>query len=316
MRTLPQHWAALCAVADPEKRPWLRTAGRILRWVVPAALVAYLAERLTRIGWTEVWDARPQSWVFYGLLVVAFFLQPLVDKLVYANLWRGGARLPFVVLLRKRFLNTLMIDYSGEAYLFAWARGRLGLPTATLGHAVKDSNVLSAGAGLVTIWLVLLVLVAAGAAELPGLAVGAVWFYAAASLLPLVLCGALVAAGARVTTLTRGQLLATFALHLGRSLAAQAIQLALWLSSGALASPAACLEFVALRLLVSRLPFVPGKDMIFVGAGLAAAGGIAATPAVAAVLVLVTASELVLDLVLVGLPWLVAGARPAAPARA
>ena len=67
----------------------------------------------------------------------------------------------------------------------------------------------------------------------------------------------------------------------------------------------ACLQFVALRLVVTRLPLVPNKDLVFVGAGIAAAGmaKVSVTP-VATVLVILAAADLVLACEFAGLPWL------------
>jgi hypothetical protein len=67
----------------------------------------------------------------------------------------------------------------------------------------------------------------------------------------------------------------------------------------------ACLQFVALRLVVTRLPLLPNKDLVFVGAGIAAAGmtKLSVTP-VATVLVILAADDLILALSFAGLPWL------------
>jgi hypothetical protein len=66
----------------------------------------------------------------------------------------------------------------------------------------------------------------------------------------------------------------------------------------------ACLQFVALRLVVTRLPMVPNKDLIFVGAGIAAAGltQVSVTP-IATVLVILAAADLILAGSFAGLPW-------------
>ena len=85
-------------------------------------------------------------------------LQPLGDFLVYRNLWGSGSAPPLSVILRKRFLNTAMLDYSGEIFFYFWAQARLKLPPGMLIHAIKDSNVLSAGAGLVMVWIMALML--------------------------------------------------------------------------------------------------------------------------------------------------------------
>ena len=69
-------------------------------------------------------------------------------------------------------------------------------------------------------------------------------------------------------------------------------------------SAVACLQFVAMRLVISRLPLVPNKDLVFVGAGIAAAGllKMPVTP-VATVLVILAAADLILGSLLGGLPW-------------
>jgi hypothetical protein len=55
---------------------------------------------------------------------------------------------------------------------------------------------------------------------------------------------------------------------------------------------------------VTRLPLIPHKDLIFVGAGIAAAGltKVSVTP-VATVLVILAAVDLVLGVVVAGIPW-------------
>jgi hypothetical protein len=65
------------------------------------------------------------------------------------------------------------------------------------------------------------------------------------------------------------------------------------------------LQFVALRLVVTRLPLVPNKDLIFVGAGIATAGvtKLAVTP-VATVLVILAAADLILAATVASVAWL------------
>ena len=82
------------------------------------------------------------------------------------------------------------------------------------------------------------------------------------------------------------------------------VEFFLWTVSGALPTAVACLQFVALRLVVTRLPLIPNKDLIFVGAGIAAAGftNVSVTP-VATVLVILAAVDLVLGVLVAGIPW-------------
>jgi len=97
----------------------------------------------------------------------------------------------------------------------------------------------------------------------------------------------------------------TFGIHFSRAALVLAVEFGLWELSGALPTAVACLQFVALRLVVTRLPLVPNKDLIFVGAGIAAAGmtNVSVTP-VATVLVILAAADLVLAATVAALAWL------------
>jgi hypothetical protein len=293
-----------CATARLNAR-WGNAALQVLRWGIPILLLAFLGYSLTHIGWDSVWDSRPGAPIFYLVLLLPFFVQPVADLIIYRNLLGVGRSLPLSVLLRKRYMNSIMLDYSGEAYLFFWARKNLDLKKGILLHAVKDTNVLSAGAGLAMVWLMLLALVFDGVMKLPAFLSVNSWTIVSIGSLPLVLCLALIVGGGRVTALSRGDVATTFAIHLARSITALALEFALWWLSGALPSATVCLEFVALRLLITRLPFVPNKELVFVGVGIAAAGLLdVSAPKVAAVLVLMTTVSLLQEFALVGLPWL------------
>jgi len=277
---------------------------QFLRWGIPAFLLVIIGRRLTELGWREIWTARPGNPGFYILLVLQFFLQPFGDYLVYRNLWGTANTPPMAVILRKRLLNTFMLDYSGEAFFFFWAQARLKLKPGLLVHGIKDSNLLSGGAGLVMVYLMLLGLLAVGGLKIPASLNDHGWLYVLVGSVPLILCAALVLGHRKLTALSRGQIAATFAIHFGRAALVLAVEFGLWESSGALPSAVACLQFVALRLVVTRLPLVPNKDLIFVGAGMAAAGmtSVAVTP-VATVLVILAAADLILAASVATLAW-------------
>jgi hypothetical protein len=282
--------------------PWGKRGLQLVRWAIIIALLVIIGRRLTELGWREIWIARPAGIVFYLLLVAQFFVQPTGDFFIYRNLWTG--KHPSLgVILRKRFLNNVM-DYTGEVFFFFWAQRHVKLPTATLVHSIKDSNILSAGAGLSMVWLMAPLLLATGGLHLPKEWVGQAWLYVLLGSLPLVLCGVLVLAHRKVTVLSRGQIAATFGIHFFRALLMLVVEFFLWTVSGALPTAVACLQFVALRLVVTRLPLIPNKDLIFVGAGIAAAGitKVSVTP-VATVLVILAAVDLVLGVVVAGIPW-------------
>jgi hypothetical protein len=278
---------------------------QLLRWLVPIILLVIIGRRLTELGWHEIWVARPGNPVFYALLVLQFLMQPFGDYFVYRNLWGRRNTPPMTVILRKRVMNTFMLDYSGELFFFLWAQGNLKLKPGMLVHGIKDSNVLSGGAGLAMLYLMALVLLASGGLKIPAGISAHGWLYLLAGSIPLILCSVLVLGRRTLTALTTRQIAGTFLIHFTRAFLVLVVEFWLWQLSGALPSTVACLQFVALRLLVTRLPVVPNKDLIFVGAGIAAAGmtRVSVTP-VATVLVILAAADLILALSFAGLPWL------------
>lgn len=288
------------AKLDPR---WTKHAVRLLHWGVPAGLLIYLAWRISQIGWGQVWDARPANIGFYAAVLLQFYVQPLADLAIYRNLLRAGGKIPLTVQLRKRYINTFL-DYSGELYFFFWARKHLRLKTTLLFHAVKDSNVLSASAGLVMVWMTIIAVAVSGGLKLPHLTASGLWTFLSLGSLPLALALAIFFGGRRATMLSRRQIASTFGIHVARSVTQLSLDLVVWWLSGALPSVVACLQFVALRVLVTRLPLIPNKDLVFVGVGIAAAGVLQVSePKVAAALVIMSALGLVQNLVFVGLPW-------------
>jgi hypothetical protein len=301
---MEMHWHALGAFAEKVNARWGKPLKAIFRWGIPSALLVLVGYALTRVGWAKILDARPASLGFYAILLLPFFVQPICDMLIYRYLLGVGRALPLTALLRKRYMNTIMLDYSGEVFFFFWARKNLKVKDGLLLHAVKDSNVLSASAGLVALWLMLLVLVLGGVVKVPMLQATS-WTVVLLGSIPLVLGLALFAGGRRLTDLSRGAILTTFAIHLFRCILGLWLEYLIWWLSGALPTSGDCLAYVALHLLVTRLPLIPNKNLIFVGVGMAAVGMMkASAPNVAAVLVLITAIDLIQDMVVVGLPWL------------
>lgn len=288
--------------ASKTGRVWLK----LVQWGIPLLLLAIIGRRLSQLGWREIWEARPANPGFYLLLVLQFFLQPLGDYLVYRNLW-GANRPPLAVILRKRLMNTFMLDYSGEAFFFLWAKRHLNLSRGMLVHAIKDSNILSGGAGLAMVYLLLLLLLATGGLRIPAAMGAHAWLFVLAGTVPLILSAALVLGHRKLTALSRRQIATTFAIHFSRAALVLGVEFGLWELSGALPSAIASLQFVTLRLVVTRLPLIPNKDLIFVGAGIATAGlaKMAVTP-VATVLVILAAADLVLAAGVAAITWFAA----------
>lgn len=275
-----------------------------MHWGIPLLLLGIVVYGLTKVGWSNIYKSRPTAWSFYLVLLVPFFVQPIADLFIYRRLLGVGKKLPLWIFLRKRCMNSIMVDYSGEVYFFLWARRNLKIKDSTLLHAVKDSNVLSASVGLIVLWLMVLVLLVAGVVKIPVVS-RSTWWVVALGSVPLILAVALFLGHKKLTRTSRKDMVHTFSLHFLRAISVMGLEYLQWWFSAALPTSGDCLKFVALRLLVTRLPLIPNKELIFVGVGVAAAGSMnISTPKVAAVLVLTTLIDRLQDIVIVGVPWL------------
>ena len=196
----------------------------MVRWIFPAALLAIWGIPCTNWDGRKIRQSLPTDWLFYALLLASYFIQPVADLIVYRRLWKTAAPIGLAVFLRKRFMNGTLFAYSGEGYLFLWAKQHLQLPKGMLLHAIKDSNLLSATAALVVFLGLLIVLVSSGQWQIPVILDGNLWIYAAVLCFPLVLGVGFVLARNKVTALRSDQIAFTFAVHCVRTVVSHASQ--------------------------------------------------------------------------------------------
>lgn len=266
----------------PWRARWIAFAGsergrRVLvvaRVGFVAALVGYLAWRLTVIGWGEVLRALPSTPWFYALFLLAFVQLPLAETLVYRLLWRFRLADGLGVFLRKRVLNQDVLGYSGEVYLYLWARERAGSRRgAALWHDIRDNNVLSSVASTLVAVGLLVYFVLAGHVDVR------TWL-GGHTVLEGALVGVLLAVLGAVALRFRRYLFALplrlavpiFGVHVVRLLAVNALQVAQW----AVVLPEVPLgvwfTFLAATLVIERVPVLPNRDLLFFGVGLELAG--------------------------------------------
>jgi hypothetical protein len=230
----------------------------VIGGLLTAAMIAGLARELLASGLSGLGRAVPASplfYVFFGLL----YLSPITgDYVIFRRLW-GIPFAGFVALIKKRIANEVVFGYSGEAYFYAWARARATMVAAPFG-AVKDVSILSAVAGnamtLAMIALAVPLVRALLTPETLRLVAGSAAVTIAISL-PFLLFSR------RVFSLPRRTLWWIFGVHWVRLLAGQGLIALAWHYALPGVSIGLWLALAALRMLVSRLPLVPNKDLLF-----------------------------------------------------
>jgi hypothetical protein len=241
---------------DRARAPWAGLAATLFSLIVIVAAL-YQARGL------HLADLRamvPRTPLFWATFVLGYLAGPVSEWIIYRRLWRVGPE-AIVPLLRKLVYNELLLGYLGEAYFYGWARRRLALPTTPFG-TVKDVAVMSAMAGnAMTAMVVLLALPFASLLTLGGHVRAIGWS------LGIVLASSLavVFLRRRIFSLSRPQLGFVFAIHVARIVATALLAAFAWHLVLPITSLTWWLVLAALRLIISRLPFLPNKDVVFAG---------------------------------------------------
>jgi len=245
----------------PFDPPLLEAGNAALRWLGPLISLGIFGAVLYQLRHLDI-DAvaaiLPRSPLFWLAFAAYYLATPVFDFLIFRRLW-GLPAAGFGALTRKFVGNEILMGYIGEVHFYSWARSRLKMVAAPFG-AVKDVAILSAVMGNV---VTLAVLAAAypflGALHIgvaPKTLVAAVAITLSSSLALLVLRG-------RVLTLGRRDLAFVAAAQLLRVMVTALLPALLW----HLAMPQIAIGWwillAAIRLLLSRLPLLPNKDLVF-----------------------------------------------------
>jgi len=254
--------AALPAPKLPLKTIEVRK-GIVARGLTPLLSAAILIAALWQLRYLDVRGVIamvPRSPLFWLLFAAGYLALPASEWVIYRRLWNLPPR-GFLALLRKRISNEIIAGYSGELYFYAWARRHASLVGTPFG-AIKDVSILSA----VVANVCTLVLAAVSWQSLVALNLGTdakVMIVSAASIaLPSVVA---LVMRKRLFTLPRDELGRIAVIHLLRIVATTVFAAALWAVALPAAPPAWWLVLATLRLLVSRLPLLPNKDIVFAG---------------------------------------------------
>jgi hypothetical protein len=222
------------------------------------ALLVVITWKIKDFGFTNAFNTLPASSIFWLAFAAYYLALPSSEWLIFRRLW-GLPAAGFAALLRKLVSNEVLLGYSGETIFYAWARRHAQLVTAPFG-AIKDVSVLSALAGnLVT--LVMLI------AAWPLIGAIAPNIYGQSLLLSLgLIMGMSVVIllfRRRVFSLPSPELRAIFGVHIIRLFITTLLSGVMWHAALPLVPLTWLLLLATLQLLVTRLPLIPNKDLVF-----------------------------------------------------
>jgi hypothetical protein len=251
--------AAAADIAGLEPLKTVRTRWpAIIGALLTLAMIAGLLRELLGHGLAGLSRSVPHDPRFYLCFAALYMSLPTGDYVIFRRLWRiplGG----LVALIKKRIANEVVFGYSGEAYFYSWARARAKMVAAPFG-AVKDVSILSAIAGNAITLAMIAVALPLGRSLLTPDQFHIVLGSAAITLgmsLPFLLFST------RIFSLPTRALWWVFGVHCVRLLAGSVLIALAWHFALPGVSVGMWLFLAAGRLLVSRLPLVPNKDLLF-----------------------------------------------------
>jgi len=260
-----------------------------LKWVsiaVSILLVAVIGRELGRLDRSALLASVPASFGFWIALAAYYLALPLSEWIIFRRLWQLPAE-GFAALLRKLVSNEVLLGYSGELSFYSWARRRAGMSAAPFG-TIKDVSILSALAGNLATLTMMAIAWPFAARLAPGVRLGDITLSIAVVLLASIAVGLL---RNRIFSLPGSQLRFVLLVHLARLAATTLLSGILWHCALPAVALSTWVVLAALQLLVTRLPFVPNKDLLFASATLLIAGpgsDVGRMIAIVAALILVT----------------------------
>lgn len=265
----------------PTQEAWLQFAAskhgkvllKVFRAVLLIAVIGYLTYELRDIAWKDILSGLPKSATFYLLLLLVYFLLPVSQMLAYRVTWTFDAWRSLPAFIKKRIFNKDVLGYSGEVYFYGWARKHVAASDRAILQTIRDQNIVSSAAstsialGLLAFFLYsgqLNITEVFGESTATMLVAGGIVFLVLA-IVALRLRKYLFSMPVRTAGII-------FAIHVQRLIVGQVLQIALW----AIAMPEVSLEvwftYAALSIIVTRIPFVPNADLIFMGVAVSMSG--------------------------------------------
>ncbi len=247
----------------PIPEPLIRSGRNWTIWFGPLISLALLVAVFVQIGTVDyqaLVRLLPVTPLFWIVFVVTYSLTPLFDWLIFNRLWSissGG----LAALFRKRLSNELLLGYVGDVYFYTWARRHVSMAASPFG-AVKDSAILSGLMGnIVTLVMLALTLPLLSSLRLAidarTLAIS-LGILVATSVLPMVFSRRLFSLPARQRHMVAG-------FHLLRIVSNLLLYAWLWHMMLPDVTWHWWVMLSTVRLVLSRLPLVPNKDVLFAG---------------------------------------------------
>ena len=127
---------------------------RYFKSVFQLLIIGYLVYQISQIGFKDFLVSIPLNPLFYIIYIIIYISLPTIEYIIYAKKWNFIDKNLIRTLFKKKVLNTDVLGYSGEVFLFIWAKKYINKNRSNIIYFIKDNNILSAlASGIISIIL-------------------------------------------------------------------------------------------------------------------------------------------------------------------
>jgi hypothetical protein len=262
-------WRRFSATPRGKRTTWA------LRQLVTLAVVGYLVYRMSLIGWGEIWQALPRTPWFYVIFLAIYLCLPVAHAIAFGIIWERSPLQLLSATLKKRVYDKDVLGHSGDVYMYLWGRTHTEHDDVTLLHHVKDNAIMSSVASTLVAGAILTVFLFTGYISLPAFMAQHEALYMGGGALVVGGLGWAAISFRRVVFRLAGRTLALLlGLHLARVVLIEGLQVLEW----QVALPEIALEvwftFLAVKIIMARIPLLPSQELIFMAAGIELAAAV------------------------------------------
>lgn len=249
----------------------LKWSQRLFLW----GILIWLVYQLSKIGWVNVWESLPKQVIFYLLFVIMYFQLPLFEVLIYRINWIFESLRSIPIFLIKRVYNKDVIGYSGEVYFYVWARKHLNLKDRDIFMIIKDNNIISSIAStIVAVGLLAIFFFTDQIIFIEWLIDHNKAYFFGGSLLVITILVLFISFRRFVITMPMNKAYKIFGIQMFRLVFLQFVNVLMYYVVLPETPLYVWFSLISVEIILSRIPFLPNRDLIFVGMSIGLADGL------------------------------------------
>jgi hypothetical protein len=249
-----------------------KSISKVLNRIIQILIFGFLGYQVLQIGWRDFTANLPLNPLFYVIVLINYFLLPVSEIFTYKISWPISAKAGLPIFIKKRVLNKDVIGYSGEIQLFAWVQKNLKVSHTEAFKVIKDNNILSSLASTFIVFGLLITFLLSGQITLLDyLENSNPVVYISAIVFVLILLAVLYRYRKLIFSMSRKLAIPVLGIHMGRFILANFFQVLLWSIILPEVPITVWFTYLSFSLIVSRIPFIPNSDFLFIGFSIEAA---------------------------------------------